>query len=121
MIITKKQLIDDHLKGYKLDEVSLKILFKQMYRMSEIEFIETIGRELNYKLEPIRTNTYLVNLSYVPNNHQAYGDFIINTIIPKASINYLQELMEQYEYPNDNVERNIYQAAKKQIEENSKT
>lgn len=62
MILTKKQIIVEVYKnrGQELPEKVLNFLYKRISKYSEKEFSEYADSELNFKLDPIRKNQYLV-------------------------------------------------------------
>ena len=62
MILTKKQIITEIMKKFCPDNTS-KHYFRALRRslaMSDNHFIPTVLNELNWSLEPIRKNTYIV-------------------------------------------------------------
>ena len=62
MILTKRQIIDIALKE-SVENVNSKAYNRMLMRIfsyPEIDFIQMIHKELNWSLEPIRKNTYIV-------------------------------------------------------------
>ena len=61
MILTKSQLIKLLLLGYKIpDRIMIKVN-NRFRHMPERFFIEEVVEKLNYKIEPIRKNLYIIH------------------------------------------------------------
>lgn len=61
MILSKSQLILILLSGFIMNPRIIKKIQYFYRNMPENLFIEQCKKELNYKLDPIRKNLYLVN------------------------------------------------------------
>lgn len=62
MILTKKQIITEIMRGICLDPKSkfyVRVMLKSL-STPDNHFIPTVLKELNWNLEPIRKNTYIV-------------------------------------------------------------
>jgi hypothetical protein len=58
MILTKGQIIDLLFSGY--DKKVITGVRKMMFRTPDFEFIHLVKNDLNWNLEIIRKNTYIV-------------------------------------------------------------
>ena len=60
MILTKIQIIQMLLDGYVLPERIIKKVIRKHLDLPEVEFEERVQKELNFRLEPIRKNQYII-------------------------------------------------------------
>jgi hypothetical protein len=61
MIKSKIDLIKLSLDGYNLRDEFVKKVIRKTLALPELEFIDFVKNDLNYRIEPIRKNLYIVS------------------------------------------------------------
>ena len=60
MILTKRQIIEEMLKGAEMPIKVKNLCTKNILKMDAEYFIKYIFKYMHWRLEPIRKNTYIV-------------------------------------------------------------